>query len=183
MVDKTIAVIELMMDALARVLSVAIVLVVMIAFSVVLMRYGFGIGRTWVSELAVWTHSFAFMCAAGYALRVDGHVRVDVLYTTMSQKGRAIANIAGIIFFLLPFIYVVFTYAVPYVRLSWVRLESSGASGGLPGLFILKSSILLFCATLALQAVALLLRSVQVIGGRRECIFDHDEKKESGLGT
>lgn len=183
MTEKTILYIEAANDMIGRLFSALIIAVVLIAFSVVVLRYGFGIGRAWIAELAVWTHSFAFMCAAGFAFRRDGHVRVDVIYRPASERTKALINLAGIVVLLIPMLLVIWYYSFSYVRISWLRLESSGASGGLPGLFILKSAILLFCVTLGLQAMAIALRSLLVLQGRRESVFDVERAGEAIHGS
>jgi TRAP-type mannitol/chloroaromatic compound transport system permease small subunit len=58
--------------------------------------------------------------------------------------------------------------AWPYVLASWGHFEESSESDGLPGLFVLKSVILVLCAALGLQGVSLALRSVLVLMGRTE---------------
>ena len=56
----------------------------------------------------------------------------------------------------------------PYVLESWVQLEQSREAGGLPGLFLLKTVIPVFCVLLLAQGLALAGRSVLVLAGHRE---------------
>jgi TRAP-type mannitol/chloroaromatic compound transport system permease small subunit len=69
---------------------------------------------------------------------------------------------------LLPVVIMIGIVAWPYVFASWDRLEESREAGGLPGLFLLKSVILVFCVSVGLQGISLALRSFLVLAGRTE---------------
>jgi TRAP-type mannitol/chloroaromatic compound transport system permease small subunit len=139
---------------------------VLIGFVVVMLRYVFSIGFVWMQESYVWLHGVIFMLAAGYTLLHDGHVRVDIFYRTASIRAKAWIDLFGSVVLLLPVLVLVWLQALPYVLDSWARLEQSREAGGLPGLFLLKSVILVFCVTLGLQALSLAGRSILVLGGR-----------------
>jgi TRAP-type mannitol/chloroaromatic compound transport system permease small subunit len=68
---------------------------VLVCFTVVVLRYGFNVGFIWMQELYVWLHAIVFTGCAGYALKHDKHVRVDVFYARMSERGRAWVNLAA----------------------------------------------------------------------------------------
>jgi len=78
------------------------VAMVLIQFSVVVMRYVFGISFIWMQESVVYLHSMVFMIGAGYTLLHNGHVRVDVFYRSANFRTKAIIDIFGVIFLLLP---------------------------------------------------------------------------------
>jgi TRAP-type mannitol/chloroaromatic compound transport system permease small subunit len=141
---------------------------VLIGFVVVMLRYVFSIGFVWMQESYVWLHGVIFMLAAGYTLLHDGHVRVDIFYRTASIRAKAWIDLFGSVVLLLPVLVLVWLQALPYVLDSWARLEQSREAGGLPGLFLLKSVILVFCVTLGLQALSLAGRSILVLAGRAD---------------
>ena len=64
----------------------------------------------------------------------------------------------------------VVVYAWPFVTRSWRFYEGSANIGGMPGLFILKSFILVFCAVVLIQGVALAFRSILVLAGQEELL-------------
>ena len=137
---------------------------VLAEFSVVLLRYGFGIGLIQLQELAVYQHALLFTLGAGYTLMSDGHVRVDIVYQKFGERGRALVDMCGGLFLLLPLCVIVWMYAWPYVAQSWRILEGSREASGLPILFILKSGILAFALLLGLQAVSLIIRAGVTLG-------------------
>ena len=76
---------------------------------------------------------------------------------------------------LLPVIIMVYIYSYPYVMTSWLRLEGSHETGGLPGLFLYKSVILVFCVLIALQGLSLAARSILVLTGHKEFEIKEEE--------
>jgi TRAP-type mannitol/chloroaromatic compound transport system permease small subunit len=143
---------------------------VLIGFVVVMLRYVFNIGFVWMQESYVWLHGVIFMAGAGYTLLHDGHVRVDIFYRTASMRTKAWIDLFGALVLMLPVLALVWIQAWPYVLDSWGRLEESREAGGLPGLFLLKSVVLVFCVTMALQAFSLAGRSILVLAGRANLV-------------
>lgn len=139
--------------------------VVVVCFTVVVQRYVFHTTQLWMQDLYVWLSGAMFTGVAGFALLQDAHVRVDIFYRPWSIRRKAIADLIGVVAFLLPFVIVVATYGFPFVARSWRLYEGSANIGGMPGLFVLKSFILLFCLLVGLQGLAWALRSVLVLMG------------------
>ncbi|KKW68200.1 C4-dicarboxylate ABC transporter permease [Lampropedia cohaerens] len=143
---------------------------VLVCFAVVFMRHFLSTTVLWMQDLYVWLSGAMFMGVAGYALFRDDHVRVDVFYRTASLRSKALRDLIGVVCFLAPFCVVVWQYALPYVLRSWQRLEASPNVGGMPGFFVLKSFILVFVVLVALQGIAIAMRSLLVLIGRQEAL-------------
>jgi TRAP-type mannitol/chloroaromatic compound transport system permease small subunit len=150
-------------DIVGRTLSWLTLACVLVCFAVVVLRYGFNLGFIWMQELYVWLHAIVFTGCAAYALRHDKHVRVDVFYARMSDRAKAWVNLIGTMVMILPWMAVTAWYASPWVLSSWQTGETSGASDGMPGLYILKAMLLLMSLLLAIQALALATRSLQTL--------------------
>lgn len=153
-------------EAVGRVAAWLTLATVLICAVVVVMRYAFSMGFIWLQELFVWTYAGVFMLGAGYTLLHEGHVRVDILYARAGPRARAIVDLVGSFVFLLPWIALTAWMSVPYVRASWALGEESAQTGGMPGLYLLKSVILVFCVLLGLQGLALAGRSLLTLTGR-----------------
>ncbi|MCO5105505.1 MAG: TRAP transporter small permease subunit [Burkholderiaceae bacterium] len=136
-----------------------------LCFVVVVERYVFATTHLWMQDLYVWLNGAMFMAVAGYTLLIDGHVRVDILYRPASLRAKAICDIVGVLVFLLPFCAVVAIWGLPYVEQSWALREASENPGGMPGLFVLKGFIVVFVVLVGLQGLAMLARSLLVLGG------------------
>lgn len=129
------------------------IVLVLLTFIVVVLRYGFNLSWIWLQESLTYLHVCVFSVAAAWALQQDGHVRVDIFYADMKPRKRALVDLLGTIIFLIPFCIFVLVTAWPYVSSSWKLLESSREAGGLPLVFLLKSLILVLPLLLLGQAL------------------------------
>jgi len=148
-----------------RTVSWLALVIVLVQFLIVVGRYVFGIGSIWVQELIVYMFGFLFMLGAAYTLRHDGHVRVDILYREATPRTKAIVNLTGSILFLIPVCALIFWVAWPYVMQSWSIWEGSQEASGIPARYLQKTAILAFAVLMALQGLALGIRSVLVLRG------------------
>lgn len=144
--------------------------IVAVCFAVVVQRYLFSTTYLWMQDLYVWLNGAMFTAVAGFALFRDDHVRVDIFYRPASIRWKAIADMIGVCLFLLPFMAVVFIWGLPYVQRSWGLMEGSANVGGMPGLFVLKSFILVFSVLIGLQGLAMIGRSILVLGNREDLL-------------
>ena len=128
-------------------------LMVLLTFSIVILRYGFNLGWIWLQEILIYFHVTVFTIGAAWTLQQNGHVRVDIFYADMPAKKRALIDLLGTLLFLIPFCIFLLVIAWPYVTGSWKLLEGSREAGGLPLVFLLKSLILVLPALLLGQAV------------------------------
>ena len=144
-------------------------LMVLVTFVVVVMRYVFDAGLIWVQETVTWMHAVVFMVGAAYTLQQEEHVRVDVFYRNMSAARRALVDIAGVVLFILPLCLFLAWKSFDFVAASWSIREASRESGGLPYplLPLLKSVLLLMPLAVALQGMSLMLRSIRHLRGRQ----------------
>lgn len=133
---------------------------VLLQFAVVLLRYAFGVSHVFLGEGVLYMHAALFMLGSGYTLLVGGHVRVDILYARFSGRRRLLVDLLGAHVFLLPSMLALLWFSWPMVRNSWEAWEGAISVGGIPALFILKSLVPAFCALMALQGCACILRDI-----------------------
>lgn len=144
------------------------VLMVIVTFVVVIMRYVFDAGFIWLQESVTWMHAAVFMLGAAYTLQREEHVRVDVFYRRMSTAGRAWVDLLGVVVFLLPMCVFLAVKAFDFVAVSWALKEASRESGGLPYpmLPLLKTVLVIMPVAVALQGLSLAFRSLKQIRSR-----------------
>lgn len=132
---------------------------VLATVTVMVMRYAAGVGLIWLQESVNWMHSLVFMLGAAYTLRADEHVRVDIFYRGMSERRKALVNLAGTVLLLLPLCAYLVVESWQYVATSWRIAERSREAGGLPMLYLLKTVIPMMAVLLALQGLSMALRA------------------------
>lgn len=153
-----------------EVLSWLALAVVLVCFTVVVQRYFFHYSFLPLQDLYVWLSGAMFTGVAGYALLRDDHVRVDIFYRPASVRSKAVRDLIGVVLFLAPYVVVIAVYALPFVERSWRLQEASANTGGMPGLFVLKGFILIYCALVGLQGIALAFRAILVLAGREQAL-------------
>jgi len=155
--------IERLAEVTGRAMSWLTLGLALVGFLVVVLRYAFDTGFIWMQESVTWMHALVFMVGASYTLKHDEHVRVDVLYRGLPVRRRALVDLAGTVLFLLPFCIYVLYESLPYVEGSWRIGERSREAGGLPALYLLKAVIPVMAVLLAIQGVAVVLRSLATL--------------------
>lgn len=141
-------------EALGHALAWLTLLMVLVTFTIVLLRYAFNLGWIGMQESVGYLHSLVFMLGAGYAFKHEAHVRVDIFYRDFSARRQAWVNLLGNLLFLIPFAVFILLISFDYVAAAWRIKEASPETGGLPYIYLLKTVIPAMAIVLLLQAVA-----------------------------
>jgi TRAP-type mannitol/chloroaromatic compound transport system permease small subunit len=136
----------------------------------VTMRYLFQNGSIALQELEWHLFALIFLLGCAYTYKYDEHVRVDIIYRSrfLSDKHRALINIFGTLFLLLPFCILILISTWPFVENSFYYNEASPDPGGLPYRYILKASILVAFGLLILQGLADLVKNSLALSNSQE---------------
>ena len=167
LVGDIVRVIDTITGFIGKLISWLTLLMVLLTFTIVVMRYGFNMGSVALQESVLYFHGLVFMLGAAYTLKADGHVRVDIFYQRFSEKNKALVNIIGSVFLLLPVCIFIFLISFDYVITAWRILEQSPEAGGLPFVYLLKSYLLLLALTLLLQGIAEVGRNLLIISSEK----------------
>ncbi|MEH6359008.1 MAG: TRAP transporter small permease subunit [Pseudomonadales bacterium] len=166
--ERLIQLNDRIITAIGHCVSWATLILVLTTCLIVIMRYLFNIGSVALQESLLYMHSLIFLLGAAWTLQKDGHVRVDIFYRPLSAKGKAWVNALGTLLLLIPTCIFLFWISWQYVASSWSYFEGSRESGGIDGIFLLKTLLLVMPALMILQGLANLLYSLLVISGRIE---------------
>ena len=142
-----------MNQSIGKFFSYFLPIIVILVIYIVISRYIFGVGRADLQELALYLHALVFLGCAGWALTEEEHVRVDILYKDKSKSYKKLINTLGLVFFVLPVVFIISFYSIDFIKLSWLLKESSTETGGLKTVYLHKTIILLFPLVLFLAAV------------------------------
>src|SRR5690554_4264390 len=161
--------IDMFTGFIARIMQWLTLLMVLLGAYNVVTRY---VGRAIQQSLggAIYTvlqsymFDMIFLLAAGWVLSVDGHVRVDIVYSRLSERAKAWVDLFGTTFFLLPFCYMGFVLSLPYVQRSWQHGEVNVNANHIP-IYPVKTLIPIAFALLALQGVAQIIKQIAKLRG------------------
>lgn len=137
--------------------------VVLVTFTVVVLRYGFSIGSIALQESILYLHSSLFLLGAAYTLKHDAHVRVDIFYREFSPQRKAWADLFGSVFLLIPICVFLLWVSRDYVANSWALREGSGEAGGLEYVYLLKTLIPVSITLLMLQGISQMFSSMVLL--------------------
>ena len=168
--------IDALNEAIGRYAAWCAVVLVMVQFAVVVLRYVFGVGVIMMQEGVVYLHATLFLLGAAYTLKHEGHVRVDIFYREATPRRKALVDVFGALVFLLPVCGLIFWFSLPYVETSWSVFEGSRETSGIQAVFLLKTLILVFAVLMALQGLSMLMHSLL-------CLRDTDTAENNGLSS
>lgn len=149
-------------DMMGKVVAVLLLLMVLNVAWDVMMRYIFHNSSVGMQEMEWHLFSIVFLFGISVALKDEGHVRVDFLYDQLAPKKRALVNIVGTIFFLIPVALLILSGSFGFVRDACVINEISEDPGGLPCRWLIKGMIPLSFAFLSFSAVGYILQNVRL---------------------
>jgi len=157
------------MDAVSRVAgglaAWALLAACLISAGNATVRYSFNMGSNAWLEVQWYLFGMAVFAGAPMLLKLNEHVRVDVVFGGLSERAKAWIDVLGILIVLLPLCAFVATQAWPFVVESYAQQEHSPSAGGLLR-WPIKAAIPLGFGLLALQGVAELFRRILFLRGR-----------------
>lgn len=124
-------------------------------------RYLFSKGSTALQELEWHFFDIVILLSIAYALKHDAHVRVDIFYDRFSAKTQSMINIFSLVFFILPFSFLIIYIGLDFVEMSFIQNEGSSDPGGLSYRWIIKSLMPISFVLLSLQAFVKLFEEVK----------------------
>lgn len=134
----------------------------------VVMRYGFDNPTIWVHEFSVMLFGTAMIISGAYTLRFNGHIAMDIVYGTLSERTRAILDIITYFLLTLPFLLVLMWFGGERAWKSLIRLEHDSTQWG-PPIYPFRIMLPIGAFLFFLQSLAKLVRDfVIVLGGKSQ---------------
>jgi len=123
--------IDAMNDYLGRAASWMVLGACLISAANAMSRYAFDLSSNAWLEIQWYLFAAIVMLGASYTLRMNEHVRVDIVYTHLSERGKEWLDLVGTALCLVPSMLVIAYYSWPFFMQSWEVQEISGNAGGL----------------------------------------------------
>lgn len=175
--DGIIKILDRFIDYVGGIAAIAMVLMMLNVFYDVVMRYFFKNSSIGMQEMEWHLFSVVFLFGMAYALKEDGHVRVDMFYENMAPKKQALINIVGALIFIVPFSLIIINSGYAFAFDAFDLGEISGDPGGLTDRWIIKSAIATSFVFLLISTLAFILKNGSIIFESRE-LKQHSHKEE-----
>jgi TRAP-type mannitol/chloroaromatic compound transport system permease small subunit len=144
-------------------------LVVLAEFSIVISRFVFSYEQAFQGDLVRFWYAGLFLFASAYALVTEGHVRVDVLYTNFSARGKALSNTCGIFLLGLPLCWVILTTGMwgkgSSLNSPLMSFEIYQQGFGMYVKYLMVGFLVIFAVSMLFQFCSYLLSNVAVLRG------------------
>nr|WP_157398370.1 MULTISPECIES: TRAP transporter small permease subunit [Ramlibacter] len=118
-------------DRLGRLASLAVLLTALISAGNAFIRYGLDISSNGWLEIQWYLFAGIVMLGAPIVLKLNEHVRVDLIYGKLKGNGPVYVDLFGLIFFLLPVMSLMAYLSWPLLVRMYVTQEMSSNAGGL----------------------------------------------------
>lgn len=155
-------------DAFGRGLAWLMLGMVLVVFFDVIMRYA--INKSWVftQELEWYIFAVTYLLGAGYVMLWDEHVRVDIVYSRLSPRRKALVDFVLLWIFFFPSCVLIVYTTWPFFRNAAAVLEGSPDPGGIPARWALKGVIIVAFAILIVQGLSQAVKNFYVLKGWEE---------------
>src|ERR1700761_4615639 len=130
-----------------------------------MIRYAFGYSSNGWLELQWYMFAILVMFGAAYTFKRNEHVRVEILYLFLSERGQLWLDLIGTLFFLIPSCLLLAYLSWPFFQQAYAVGEVSGNAGGLvrwPIKFVIPSGFVM----LALQGVSEVIKRIAALQGQ-----------------
>ena len=161
------AFIDVVNKQLSKIASWLVLICCLISAGNAFSRYLINMSSNAWLEIQWYMFGAMFLLGAGYALKYDEHVRVDVLFSKMTPRQQAWLDVFGGIFFLMPMAVIIGWLSIPMVINSFRIWEHSNDPGGLLR-WPIKIVIPIGFALLAIQGIAEIVKKYAIATGVRE---------------
>ncbi len=139
-------------------------LVVVAELALVIGRFVFSYEQAFMADLVRLWYAGLFLFASAYTLVEDGHVRVDVFYSNMSRRAKAVVNGAGSVLLGMPLCWTILTFgmqsAASAINAPILSIETGQQGSGMFTKYLMAGYLGLFAVLMLVQFSGYLLKAV-----------------------
>lgn len=169
--------IDRLTDQAGRLASAMVFAATALSVGNALLRYGLNLGsNAWLEAQTVLFGAIMYLGAA-HTLRVNEHIRIDIVYSACSERGRLLIDALGLLLLLLPVCLLMTWLSWGFFAASWASGEVSGNAGGLP-LWPSKVVIPVGFALLSLQGLSELFKRLAALSGRLDLDTGYEKPQQ-----
>jgi TRAP-type mannitol/chloroaromatic compound transport system permease small subunit len=150
-------------ERVGRFAAYVVLVIFVLLFAEVLLRYFFRTPTVWTNELAQLLFGAYAVLSGGYLLARGGHVNVDIVYSAFPRRTKAgIDVVTSVLFFV--FVTILFWQGAIFALEAAAKLETSHSAWN-PPIWMFKAMIPISAGFLLLQGIAKLIRDILIATG------------------
>ena len=163
-------------ERVGKAMTWLILIVVVISAGNAVVRYALDWSSNSLLEIQWYLFSAIFLLSAGYVLKRNEHIRIDIVTGRMGPRAQNWIDVFGILVFLLPMALMTMTLSWPVFTLAWTSNETSANPGGLvrwPVRLLMPIGFFL----LTLQGIAELIKRIAFLTGKAKNPLEKERAK------
>jgi TRAP-type mannitol/chloroaromatic compound transport system permease small subunit len=157
--------IDLINEKIGYVCNLLVLLATLVSAGNAMVRYAFGYSSNGWLELQWYMFAILVMFGASYTFKRNEHVRVEIFYLYLSERGQLWLDLIGTLFFLIPACLLLAYLSWPFFMQAYAVNEMSSNAGGLirwPIKFVVPAGFVM----LALQGVSEVIKRIAALQGQ-----------------
>ena len=157
--------IDLINEKIGYVCNILVLGACLVSAGNAMIRYAFGYSSNGWLELQWYMFAILVMFGASYTFKRNEHVRVEIFYLFLSERGQLWLDLIGTLFFLIPACLLLSYLSWPFFHQAYAVGEMSGNAGGLvrwPIKFVVPAGFVM----LALQGVSEVIKRIAALRGQ-----------------
>jgi TRAP-type mannitol/chloroaromatic compound transport system permease small subunit len=158
------AAIDQLNEKIGSICNILVLLAVLVSAGNAMIRYAFGYSSNGWLELQWYMFAVLVMFGASYTFKRNEHVRVEIFYLFLSERGKLWLDLLGTLFLLIPACLLLSYLSWPFFMQSYAVGEMSGNAGGLvrwPIKLVIPAGFVM----LALQGVSEVIKRIAALQG------------------
>jgi len=156
--------IDLLNEKIGSVCNLLVLFACLVSAANAMIRYAFSYSSNGWLELQWYMFAILVMFGASYTFKRNEHVRVEIMYLMLSERGQLWLDLIGTLFFLIPSCLLLAYLSWPFFMQAYDVGEMSGNAGGLirwPIKFVIPAGFVM----LALQGVSEVIKRIAALKG------------------
>lgn len=154
--------------------SVLVLLSCVISAGNAVSRYALDLSSNAWLEIQWQMFAGIFLLGAAWVLKLNEHVRVDLIYGGLGVRAKLWVEVVGYLVFFFPVCFIMVNMTVPWFLRSFAAGEISANAGGLP-VWPVKALLPFGFILLTLQGVAEFVRRIAALRGRIALDVDYEK--------
>jgi TRAP-type mannitol/chloroaromatic compound transport system permease small subunit len=132
----------------------------------VVVRYGFDRPAIWAYEISIMVVAAMYALGWTYVHRHGGHIRVDVFYSYLSPRGKAILDTICALLLFFPLLGAMIYVSGSWAWFAWVTGEKSTLTFWHPPIAPLRTAVFLGICLFTLQGISQFIRDLYLLMGK-----------------
>lgn len=158
-------------------------LIVAAEMIIVISRFVFSYEQAYMGDLVRFWYASLFLFASAYTLIEEGHVRVDILYTGFTERGKSWSNAIGTVILGLPVCWIVLTLGMwgksSLINAPMLNYEVSQSGYGMYVKYLMVGFLMVYALSMLVQFMAFFLRNTAVLANEIPSQTEHNDHEQS----